>query len=95
MKDTLDIKQVFLEIKALYIFAQYDDKNFIHEKYAWVIGGEVLTGLKSNTNMYFQDMGADEQSTICGIPIMGIDYYNVKKIKLYKEIKKWQETLKE
>lgn len=85
MKDKLNIKQVFLEIKALYHIAELE-YNFTPDDYAWVIGGEVITVLKSNANMLFQDMASDEQSTICGIPIMGIDFYNTRKIKLYKEI---------
>lgn len=86
MKDKLDIKQVFLKINSLYRLAQYDDKNFIHEKYVWLVGIKVITTLKTNANMFLSESASDEQGIICGIPILGIDYYNTENIKLYKEI---------
>lgn len=93
MKDKLDIKQVFLKIKALYCEAKYqcandrEDIYNMNNKYIWIIGIDILDLLRENINMlYDESIMQDEPNTICGIPILKIDFYNPQNIKLYKEI---------
>lgn len=91
MKDKLDYEIVISRIRDLFYSAKYDENiegvYYMYDKYVWVIGSEVLSILMNKRNAFFdQTMRADEPNTICGIPIVKIDMYNPKTIKLYREV---------